>query len=215
MRQLRCRDARPAVAVAVLALGVAACGDERALRIAVHSGPSAAFLAVAAEEGLLAAEGSAVQLLELPSAEAVREAVVGGRAHGMAGPLGEVLAALGVSRYRPRVVLVTESRGDDMDVIAFDAGIIRARAFDIAAVIRAVDAARRGPPSRAATGRRAVATRIPPGLAAQRVFLQPGGAVERLAARVQAARAGGAPDRPPRLLLDLAAPEVLELAARH
>lgn len=215
MRRIGLRNSRPAVVAALLALGAAGCGDGRALRIAVHAGPSAALLAAADEQGLLSAQRVRAKLLRTGSAEAMRAAFVRGQADGMAGALGEVLAVLGASRYRPRVVLVTESRGDEMEVIAFDAAVIRARSLEIAGVIRAVDAARRATGSRLAAPRMADSRSIPPGLAAQRALLRPGGAVERLGARVQAARAAAMPARRPRLLLDLAAPEVLDLAERH
>jgi len=117
--------------------------------------------------------------------------------------------------------------GEIVDVLAFDAAAIRTRATEIAAVVRAIHRAQRWAAvhaeeaqalmarrdgNDAAAVRMALAALHVPTLAEQRAQLARGGALERVGARLYAVMArSGEVAGPPRML-DLVAPEVLELA---
>jgi len=227
----RCPSVPRALLGALLLLAVGgSCSQRPPLRIVIAPGPTAALLVTAEARGFFVGQAASTRLIVRRSPAAVRGAFAHGRAEGLAGTLADVLAVLGTSRYRPRIVLVTAVSGEQADVLAFAAGAIRARAGEIAALVRAVDEARRwalanpgqidGLMSRqrifagGAGGSGTWVLATVPALPEQRVYLAPGGGLERLGmqlhASMQGATLGGAVG--PRLVLDLAAPEVVELA---
>jgi|GEM_PF-5323266 len=216
-------------ALLLLAVG-GGCSQRPPLRIVIAPGPTAALLVTAKARGFFVGQATSTRLIVRRSPAAARGAFAHGKAEGLAGTLADVLAVIGTSRHRPRIVLVTAVSGEQADVLAFEAGAIRARAGEIAAIVRAVEEARRwalanpGKIEDLARGQRVSAggaggrgtwvVAMVPALPEQRAYLAPGGGLERLGMRLHASMQGATLGRAagPRLVLDLAAPEVVELA---
>jgi NitT/TauT family transport system substrate-binding protein len=112
--------ARWAIPIALLGLIASGCTSEPrpAVQIAVAASPATEVLELAADQGLFAAEGVDVRLIEHTSSGDVLRAFERGQVDGMLTSVVEVLHARDAGERSPRVVLVTDAAGVTGSLVA-------------------------------------------------------------------------------------------------